>query len=125
MTQALLGSSFGIFFGVTAVLAGFAAFMAGQAVANTWRPYWQLLVYCALLGVAARFLIYALFNGDLWSLSGHLIGTGVLILIATFAFRLTRARRMVFQYPWLYKRTGPFTWEPRHPGGNEGDSSIS
>src|SRR5512144_1050186 len=107
MTQALLGSSFGVFFGVTAVLAGFAAFMAGQAVANTWRPYWQLLVYCALLGVAARFLIYALFNGDLWSLSGYLIGIGVLILIATFAFRLTRARRMVFQYPWLYKRTGP------------------
>jgi hypothetical protein len=125
MTQALLGTSFGVFFGITAVLTGFAAFMTGQAVANTWRPYWQLLVYCALLGAAARFLIYGLFNGALWSLSGYLIGTGVLVLIGTFAFRLTRARRMVLQYPWLYKRTGPFTWEPLHPGAGDSNSSIS
>lgn len=108
MTQALLGTSFGVFFGITALLTGAAAFMTGQAIANTWRPYWQVWVYCALLGAAARFLIYGLFNGALWSLQGYLIGTALLILIGTFAFRLTRARRMVRQYPWLYRRTGLF-----------------
>jgi hypothetical protein len=113
MTQALLGTSFGVFFAITALLTGFAAFMTGQAIANTWRPYWQVLVYCALLGAVARFLIYGLFNGALWSWSGYLIGTGLLMLIGTFAFRLTRARRMVLQYPWLYKRTGPFSVRPK------------
>jgi hypothetical protein len=73
-----------------------------------WRPYWQVLSYSALLGAVARFLIYGLFDGALWSLPGYLIGTALLMLIATFAFRLTRARRMVLQYPWLYRRTGLF-----------------
>ena len=113
MTQALLGTSFGVFFGITVLLTGFGAFMTGQAAANTWRPYRQVLVYCTLLGGAARFLIYALFGGALWSASGYLIGTALLMLIATFAFRLTRARRMVLQYPWLYARTGLFTVKPK------------
>jgi Domain of unknown function (DUF6867) len=125
MAQTLLGTSFGVFFGITVLLTGFAAFMTGQAVANTWRPYRQVLVYCALLGGAARFLIYGLFNGALWSPTGYLIGTGVLVLIGTFAFRLTRARRMVLQYPWLYKRTGLFTWQPLLPRSSDSESSRS
>jgi uncharacterized membrane protein len=110
--QALLGTSLEVFFGITVVLTGFAAFMTGQAIANTWRPYWQVPVFCAMLGAVARFLIYGLFEGVLLSVSGYLIGTALLLLIASFAFRLTRARRMVLQYPWLYKRTGLFTWQP-------------
>jgi hypothetical protein len=125
MTQALLGTSFGVFFAITVLLTGFAAFMTGQAAANTWRPYWQVLVYCALLGGAERFLIYALFGGALWSASGYLIGTALLMLIATFAFRLTRARRMVLQYPWLYVRTGLFTWQPLPLRSGDIDSSGS
>ena len=113
MTQALLGTSFGVFFGITGLLTGAAAFMTGQAIADTWRPYWQVLVYSALLGAVARFLIYGLYDGALWSLSGYLIGTALLILIGTFAFRLTWARRMVLQYPWLYKRTGLFSVKPK------------
>lgn len=120
LTQTLVGTSFGVFFGITAVLTGFAAFMTGQAVANTWRPYWKVFVYCGLLGAAARFLIYGLYNGALWSLSGYLIGTGLLMLIGILAFRLTRARQMVQQYPWLYRRTGPFTWQPLQPGSGDG-----
>jgi hypothetical protein len=125
MTQALLGTSFGVFLGITALLTGFAAFMTGQAIANTWRPYWQVLVYCALLGGVARFLIYGLFNGALGSWSGYLIGTALLMLIGTFAFRLTRARKMVVQYPWLYKRTGLFTWQPLPPCSRGTESSCS
>lgn len=112
LAQALLGTSLGVFVGSTGVLTGFAAFMTGQAVANTWRPYWQVIVYCALLGAVARLLIHGLFDGALWSLPGYLIGTGVLLVIGSFAFRLTRADRMVRQYPWLYERTSLFTWQP-------------
>ena len=117
--QGLLGTSFGVFFGITAVLTGFAAYMTGQAIASTWRPYRQVLLYCALLGAVARFLIYALFQGDLWSLSGYLIGTALLMLIGTFAFRLTRARKMVRQYPWLYRRTGLFSWREHSQAAEE------
>ena len=125
MTQALLGTSLGVFFGISVLLTGFASFMTGQAVADTWRPYWQAVVYCALLGAVSRFLIYALYNGALWSLSGYLIGTGLLMLIGTFAFQLTRARRIVLQYPWLYERTGLFTWRRLQPGSGDAKSSGS
>jgi hypothetical protein len=114
MLQALLGTSFGVFFGITVLLTGFTAFMTGQAVANTWKPYWQVPAYCAMLGCVARFLIYGLFDGELWSLSGYIAGTAVLILIGTFAFRVTRARKMVCQYPWIFRRSGLFGWAPRH-----------
>ena len=30
---------------------------------------------------------------------------------------MTRARQMARQYPWLYERTGPFSWRERKPAG--------
>jgi hypothetical protein len=113
--EPLLGTSLGVFLGITGVLTGFCAFMTGQAIADTWRPYWQVVLYCALLGGVARFLIYGLFDGKLFSLSGYLIGTALLILLGSFAFLATRAHKMVCQYPWLYRRTGLFAWQPLHP----------
>lgn len=109
--DALLGNSFGVFLGVTVVLVGFAAYMTGQALGAGWKPYWQLVISCGLLGAAARFLSYALFEGALFSVSGYLIGTVVLLAIGSFAFRLNRARKMVNQYPWLYRRAGLFGWQ--------------
>ena len=100
-----------VFVAVTVIIIGFAAYMTGQALANTWRPLWQLLVYCIMLGFASRFLIFSLFDGELLSMGGYLIDVVVLILIAAFAFRVTRARKMVNQYPWLYERTGLFGWK--------------
>ncbi len=35
------------------------------------------------------------------------------LLSATFAYRLTRARQMVRQYPWLYRRKGLLGWDDR------------
>ncbi|MBK8175843.1 MAG: hypothetical protein IPK66_11435 [Rhodospirillales bacterium] len=116
-----LGSSLTVFVGVTGILTGFAAFMTGQAVAGTWKPYWQVVIYCALLGAAARFLGFALFQGVLWSLTGYLSSAAVLLLIGTASFRLTRARKMVCQYPWVYERSGLFTWRERHPDGSGGE----
>lgn len=98
---------------VTAIIVGFAAFMTGQALANTWRPAWQMLPYGLMLGFADRFLVWGLFGGDGLSVSGYVIDTAYLIAVGFAAYRLTRARRMVTQYPWLYERAGPFGWKDK------------
>jgi hypothetical protein len=104
--EELLGTTPGVYIGVTLVLMGSAAFMTGQAVASTWRPMWQVFSYSFLLGLGARFLIFALFEGKLLSLTGLLADVVVLTLIGLFAYRLTHVSRMVSQYPWLYRRVG-------------------
>ncbi len=35
---------------VTGVIGGGAAFLAGRAIAQTWRPFWNVLLYMAMLG---------------------------------------------------------------------------
>ncbi|MCP5365102.1 MAG: hypothetical protein H6905_07750 [Hyphomicrobiales bacterium] len=112
--EALVGSSMTAFIWITVIILGFAAYMTGQAVANTWRPYWQLLVYCVLIAGAARFFSYALGDGQLLTLTGYLADFIVLAAIGSFAYQLNRARKMVSQYPWLYERAGLFGWRARH-----------
>jgi hypothetical protein len=113
--ETLLGTSLSVFIGVTLLLMGFAAFMTGQALASTWRPMRQALLYAFLMGLADRFLTWGLFQGELLSVSGYLIDSLVLAAIALAAYRMTRARRMASQYPWIYERTGLFSW--REKGG--------
>ncbi len=108
-----LGTSLPVFALLTVIIMGGAAFMTGQALAAAWRPVWQLLLYCLLLGVGDRFLSFALFQGALLSPAGYVIDTAVITAIASTAFRLTRVRRMVTQYPWLYERSGPFSWRQK------------
>lgn len=96
------------------VVVGPASFAAGQGVAATWRPWRQVIGYTGLLSAGLRFFDYALANGELWSVGGFLLGWVVQFAIASFAFRLTRARQMVRQYPWLYRRKGLLGWEERH-----------
>ncbi len=98
---------------VTVIMMGFAAWTTGRAIAGTWRPYWQVIVYPLLLGFVDRGLNRAFANGELWSLSGYLIDSVFLVLVAMLAHRLTRARRMATQYPWIYERTGPLGWRER------------
>lgn len=101
-----------VFIGVTVLFMGGCAFMAGQALAATWRPLWQVFPYALGLGLADRFLGFALFGGRLLSVPGYAVDTAVLLLIALAAYRMTQARRMVTQYPWLYRRAGLFGWRP-------------
>ena len=54
-----------VFVIMTVMIFGAAATLTGQALADTWRPQWHLLVYIALLGAVDRFLQYALFGGEL------------------------------------------------------------
>lgn len=109
----LIGTTIPVFIGVTVILSGFAAYMTGQALAATWRPVWQAFLYSLLLGLADRFLTWALFQGELLLLSGYLIDTLVILLITLMAYRLTLARRMAAQYPWIYERSGPFSWRDK------------
>jgi hypothetical protein len=110
--NALLGGAEGPFFGMM-VIFGFAAFLAGQAVARSWRPAWQILPAALLLAAADRFLLYALFDAEFASPSGFLIAAAILAALAAAAYYLTRAIRMVQQYPWLYERHGPFGWREK------------
>lgn len=106
----LLGSDWVTFVLFSVVFTGFFAFMAGNALAKTWRPLWQSIPYALLLGVASRFLVFALFGGDLLSITGYAIDTVILFAIVLTGYHLTLARQMVVQYPWLNERSGPFSW---------------
>ncbi len=111
--DALLGTSLPVFIALTLGVMGFASFMTGQGLAKTWRPMWQTVLYSVLLGFADRFLTWSLFEGELFHLSGYIIDTLVLLVICAVAYRLTLTRKMVTQYPWIYQRSGPFTWRRR------------
>lgn len=111
--EPVLGSTIGTFLGVTVVLFGFAAVMTGQALARTWRPAWHLVPYALLLAVGARFITYALFDGELLSPGGYVAGAVVLLVLSLLSYRATLARKMVTQYPWLYDRDGVFTWREK------------
>ena len=113
--ESLLGTSPGIFLTMTVIIMGGAAYMTGQALAGTWRPLWQLFVYCGLLGLATRFLIYALFEGRLLSITGLLADVLVLTTIGLLSYRLRQVSRFVQQYPWLYERSSPLTYRRKLP----------
>jgi hypothetical protein len=87
---------------------------AGEGVASTWRSWRQVVLYSALLSMGLRFFDYALADGELWSVGGFFLGWAVQFAIAAFAYRLTRVRQMIGQYPWLYRRKGLLGWEERH-----------
>jgi hypothetical protein len=114
---------FEIFF-VTGILGGLAAWATGRAIAETWRPYYQLIAYMVLLGGAVRFIHFALFEATLLSLTSYLSDVLYLLAIGSLAFRLTRAHRMVTQYRWLYERAGPFSWRERVPTADHQGSSA-
>jgi len=108
------GDTLGMVLLFNLVLVAPASFASGQGVAAIWRPWPQVIGYCALLSAGLRFLDYALANGELWSIGGFLLGWLVQLAIAGFAYRLTRVRQMLRQYPWLYQRKGLLGWEERH-----------
>jgi hypothetical protein len=110
---ALLGAESGPFFAMTVVVFGGAAFLTGRALAQSWRPPWQILPAAALLATGDRFLLYALFDAELAGLLGFLIAAAFLAAIAAVGYYFIRARKMVQQYPWLYERRGPFGWREK------------
>src|SRR5262249_7038208 len=83
--------SLGVFLLVTIVLGGGAAALAGRAVALTWRPWWQLVIYMLMLGAAVRFIHFALFDGTLLSLHYYTVDTLVCMALGFAGFQAARA----------------------------------
>jgi len=100
------GTSIGVFIGLTLVIGGGTAILTGNAIAGTWRPAWQVMFASLGLGFADRFLVFGLFDGQLFSVAGYLFDTAVIMAFGLIAYRLAWVRNMAAQYPWLYERAG-------------------
>jgi hypothetical protein len=112
---------------LTFILFGGGGFLMGQAIAETWRPWWQILPYGALLAIGNQFLGFALFQGPFFvdslvstnsqplgrAVLEYLLEAAVIIFFGLLAYRLTQARKMVSQYPWLYERRGLLGWRQK------------
>ncbi len=112
---------------LTTILFGGAAFLMGQAIAETWRPWWQNVAYGLLLAFAAEFFGYAIFDGAFIvaslvsseapplgeALISYSIDAVIVTALALLGYQLTRARKMVAQYPWLYERAGLLRWREK------------
>jgi hypothetical protein len=109
----LVGTDLAVWFGVTVVLMCGCAHLMGRALAQSWRPARHAVPYALLLGVADRFLIYALFGGNLLSISGFIIDTYLILMTAVVTYHVTLAAQMVRQYPWLYERHMLMTWRAK------------
>jgi hypothetical protein len=107
--------SFGVFLLVSVLLGGGAAWLAGRATASTWRPWWHVGFYMLILGLAVRFLHFALFDATLLSVHYYLIDAGICVGLGFLGFRATRAAQMATQYRWINARTGAFSWRRRTP----------
>lgn len=116
--------SFGVFLLVTVVLGGGAAWLAGRAIAGTWRPWWHVAFYMLILAVAVRFLHFALFDATLLSAHYYLVDLAVCLAFGFLGYRTTRASQMVTQYRWLNARAGAFSWSRRTAGAGDGHADC-
>jgi hypothetical protein len=107
--------SFGVFLLVTVVLGGGAAALAGRAIAETWRPAWQVAAYSFILGAAVRFFHFSLFGGTLLSAHYYLVDITVCMAFGFLGFRAARVAQMVTQYRWINEAQGRLRWRRRTP----------
>jgi hypothetical protein len=107
--------SFGVFLLVTVILGGGAAFLAGRAIAETWRPWWQVVVYSFILGATVRFFHFSLFGGTLLSAQYYAVDTAVCMGLGFLGFRAARVRQMVTQYGWINETAGRLRWRRKAP----------
>jgi hypothetical protein len=105
--------NFWVFVLLTVVLGGGAAFLAGRSLAKDWRPVGQLVLFMIPLGAGVRFLHFALFQQQLFSLTHFVSTTLILISFALLGYRLKRVSQMITQYPWLYERSGALSWRQK------------
>ncbi len=106
----IIEKSLPLYFILTCLIGGGAAYMMGSSFAKLWRPVWHLVASTLILGLALRFMHFALFDATLLSAHYFFTDTITLLIFAALGFRLTRTRQMTTNYRWLYKRTSPFTW---------------
>ena len=61
---------------------------------------------------AVRFLHFALFQEDLFSIHYYLVTLIVMLAVAVYGYRAMRARQMATQYSWAFTRAG-LGWRAR------------
>jgi len=98
---------------LTFILGGGGAWLAGSAIARTWRGIHVAVLAAIPMAMAVRFVHFALFEETLLSPVPWIAETGILLVLICLAFQRTRARQMVQQYYWLYDPRGPFGWNLR------------
>ena len=103
----------GLFLLVTVAMGGGAAWLAGRAIASTWRPWWHVILYMLILGLAVRFIHFALFDAKLLSAHFYLVDTAVCVAFGLLGYRAMRVRQMVTRYGWIIERAGLFGWRRR------------
>ena len=100
-------NAFWVFVLVTLIMGGATAYVTGKAVAETWRPIWQGLFYALVIGLAVRFIHFALFEEVLLSSRNYLIDCVVLLAAMLAGYGTTRRRQMIEQYGGLSRPAGP------------------
>ena len=103
----------GLFLLVTVVMGGGAAWLAGRAIAATWRPWLHVAGYMLILALAVRFIHFALFDGTLLSPQFYAVDTIVCLIFGFLGFRVTRVAQMTTQYGWINERAGLLRWTRR------------
>ena len=98
---------------ITLVLGGGCAILTGRAIALTWRSIWIAAAAMIPMGMAVRFIHFALFDEALLAPQTFAIETAILSVVACLSFQRTRALQMVRQYYWLYQPRGPLGWQLR------------
>lgn len=98
---------------ISLVLGGGCALLAGRAIALTWRSIWIAAIAMIPMGLAVRFVHFALFNEVLWQPQTYLLETAILMVVSCLAFQRTRTLQMVRQYYWLYEPSGLLGWRLR------------
>jgi Domain of unknown function (DUF6867) len=108
-------NSLGIFLLVTVFMGGGAAWLAGRAIAATWRPAWNVALYALPLSFAVRFLHFALFDAKFLAPYYWVVDYPICLGFGCLGFRLMRVRQMVDRYKWINQRAGLFRWRRRDP----------
>ncbi len=107
------GNSLWVFALVTVILGGGAAALTGRALAAVWRPWWQVIPFMLLVGMAVRFLHFALFGGTLIAPGYYAADTAVCLICGLIGFRRMRVSQMVSCYGWINARAGALHWRQR------------
>ncbi len=91
-----------VFLLCTVLLGAGGAFITGRAIAETWRPFWQVVVYALMLTLVVRFMHFALFEEVLVSAKNYLVDASILLVACIAGYATARQRQMRERYGWLF-----------------------
>ncbi|MCU0831158.1 MAG: hypothetical protein MUC58_06545 [Rhizobiaceae bacterium] len=95
------------------MIACWATWMTGKAIASTWQSKAKFALAAIGLAAAVRFLHYALYEGPFLSPVHYVSDLFVLSAVGLAAYQYTRTNQMVSQYHWLYERASPLSWRDK------------